>query len=156
MNACLAALKSQEGTSQASLHLSIKGASVRGVDSHTEPWHLVPLCFLPPGRFWTSFALHEKGAQVLRATEKSLGFQFSFNSDVSTEVLKKKPSSVGLCSGGGSWKGWPMEALSAVTPEFVVLILLSQRKGNPVWDKRIGESLGSRRTTQVITGCFWD
>ena len=42
---------------------------------------------------WTSFVLCEKGAQVLRATGKSPGFQLRFNSDVSTEV-PNKPSSV--------------------------------------------------------------
>lgn len=42
---------------------------------------------------WTLFILCEKGAQVLRATGKSPGFQLRFNSDVSTEV-PTKPSSV--------------------------------------------------------------
>lgn len=74
-------MRNQGEIFQVSLHLPERRLNERDELVTESPG---PLCLPPAQETWTSFPL-QKGAQVLRATGRSLGFQLSFGSDVSTE-----------------------------------------------------------------------
>lgn len=82
----MAALRGQGGGFFKLVCIFLKGASTTGMAQANQT--LAPM--LPATQaIWTMFVLCEEGAWVLTTTGKSLGFQLSFNPDVSTEEANK-------------------------------------------------------------------